>query len=237
MSYKSYQKKDDRSYTQGPFPTIELLKHKKDTVEAVLVHPDLSDELYHLIESISPVPLTEDKKSVEKLRDTEKTLVIGVFKKYEEKIFTGDHLVLVNPSNFGNLGTIIRSALGFRFKDIALIEPCCDPFNPQVLRASMGSLFSVRIECFQSFTDYRERFKDHTLYSFYTSKAIDVEEVQIDRTNPFGLVLGNESTGLEDAIRKQTIPVTLEMSEDIDSLNLTVAASIGLYTFMKKRTS
>lgn len=48
------------------------------------------------------------------------------------------HVVLHNPSDVGNVGTILRSALGFGFRDVAIIRPGVDPFDPRVLRASMA---------------------------------------------------------------------------------------------------
>ena len=50
-----------------------------------------------------------------------------------------NHIVLVNPSDMGNLGTIIRTAVGFGFTDIGIISPAVDAYNPKVIRGSMGS--------------------------------------------------------------------------------------------------
>ena len=55
----------------------------------------------------------------------------------------------------GNLGTILRSCLGFGMKDIAIIKPGVDIFDPKVVRASMGSIFSLNISYFNSFEDYK----------------------------------------------------------------------------------
>ena len=58
----------------------------------------------------------------------ENCYIIGVFKKYESKINPkSNHVVLVNPSNMGNLGTIIRTAIGFGINDIAIISPAVVP--------------------------------------------------------------------------------------------------------------
>ncbi len=48
------------------------------------------------------------------------------------------HLVLHQPSDAGNAGTILRTALGFGFQDIAIIPPAVDIYDPRVIRASMG---------------------------------------------------------------------------------------------------
>ena len=55
-----------------------------------------------------------------------------------------NHVVLVNPGDMGNMGTIIRTMLGFNYSNLAIIKPGVDVFDPRVIRASMGALFNTR---------------------------------------------------------------------------------------------
>ena len=66
----------------------------------------------------------------------------------------GNHVVLVNPGDMGNMGTIMRTMLGFNYYNLAIIRPGVDVFDPRVLRASMGAMFHLNIEYFDSFEDY-----------------------------------------------------------------------------------
>ena len=54
----------------------------------------------------------------------------------------------------GNMGTIIRTCVGFGIKNLAVIEPAVDIFNPKVVRASMGAVFHVNICRYDSFDTY-----------------------------------------------------------------------------------
>ncbi len=67
-----------------------------------------------------------------------------------------NHIVLVEPRNMGNAGTIIRTMLGFGYKNLALIEPAVDVFDPKVVRSTMGALFRINFEYFQTWEEYIE---------------------------------------------------------------------------------
>ncbi|MDB5477899.1 MAG: tRNA/rRNA methyltransferase, partial [Alphaproteobacteria bacterium] len=73
--------------------------------------------------------------------------VIGVFKQrmWETPAIADFHLALEEIRDPGNLGTIMRTAHAVNVRNILLIGPCCDPFNPEVIRASMGSFSAVQV--------------------------------------------------------------------------------------------
>ena len=150
-SIKPYKKSADYSYTLGAFPTIELIQSKSEKVREVLVHSTFTDtknleELCHK----NQIPLHIADKQIARLSDKENVFVIGIFEKYEQKLDgQNSQIVLVNPSNMGNLGTILRTAVGFGIYDIALISPAADVFHPKVVRSSMGALFRLRHQYFE----------------------------------------------------------------------------------------
>ena len=75
-----------------------------------------------------------------------------VFEKREGALDAGkNHAVLCQISDGGNLGTALRSLLGFGYEDVALVRPCVDAFDPHVVRASMGAFFHLRLRTFDTF--------------------------------------------------------------------------------------
>ena len=141
-------------------------------------------------------------------------------------------MVLVNPSNCGNMGTIVRSCLGFGVVDLAIVgKTSADPNDPKTIRASMGACASVRIEVFDDFADYQKRFPGNNLYPFMLDGSTKLQETTINK--PFSLIMGNEATGLDPAFKNIGQPIRIEHSSNIDSLNITIAASIGLYEATK----
>lgn len=235
MSYKVYSKKRERSYTWGAFPTFELIDKRPDLLQRVLVHSktdkSITDELMKRLDSSL---IVEDDKLLEKLANRENVYVLGVFRPDTRPLSPGNHVVLDEIATFGNLGTIMRTALGLGYHDIALIGNACDVFHPQVIRAAMGAHFSLRVEYFSDFISYRERFPDQTMYAFMGRSAIELSQLERVIT-PYSLLLGNESRGLPDTVLEFATPVSIAMSDEVDSYNITIAAAIGMYSFHQKK--
>jgi TrmH family RNA methyltransferase len=141
-----------------------------------------------------------------------------------------NHVVLVNPGDMGNLGTTLRTIVGFGITNLALIKPAVDIFDPRAIRASMGALFQVNFAYYESFNDYHMNFK-HNAYPFMTDGAVSIHEANF-RT-PFALVFGSESSGLTPGYQAVGTSVTIPHRPAIDSLNLSVAIGIALYQATK----
>ena len=231
----SYKSGNEFTYGLGATIAMEYLLKKKDAVRAVILHPDFrSEETIAKINSIcgKDIPVSVEAKPFNILSKKENCFVICVIEKKPAPLTDGNHMVLVNPSNCGNMGTIVRSCLGFGVKDIAIVGPkAADPFDPKTIRASMGACASVRIEVFEAFEDYQKRFPSNNLYPFMLDGSTILQETKINK--PFSLIMGNEATGLDPAFQNIGRPIRIEHSGDIDSLNITIAASIGLYEATK----
>jgi TrmH family RNA methyltransferase len=158
-----------------------------------------------------------------------------VFSKSEQALRPDtNHAVLHNISDSGNLGTILRTALGFGVEDIALIRPCVDVFDPKAVRASMGSLFSLRVRMYDDYESYAGAFAGRPVYPFMLDASIPLgEALKGKQPGPWTLVFGNEGTGLPASFAAVGQPVRIESGNRIDSLNLAVAAAIGLYEFTR----
>ena len=231
-SYKS-----DNIYTYGLGATVamEYLLKRRDVVRAVILHPGFrSEETIAKIRTIcgSDIPVSPEEKPFNILSKKDNCFVIVVIEKKKVKIQDGNHMVLVNPSNCGNMGTIVRSCLGFGVTDIAIVgKTSADPNDPKTIRASMGACASVNIEVFDEFSDYQKRFPQNNLYPFMLDGSTKLQETTINK--PFSLIMGNEATGLDPAFKDIGQPIRIEHSSNIDSLNITIAASIGLYEATK----
>ncbi len=230
---KPYKKGADYSYTLGAFPTYELIAGKKEKIRGVYVHSQYTDK-ENIVSTCKAgnIPVLTDDKLFNKISDKENCYVIGVFDKYEDILRENtSHIVLVNPSNMGNLGTILRTALGLGIQDIALITPCADVFNPKVIRASMGALFKLRVQMFESFEEYRSRYKKQEVFTFMLNGENTLEVQNCPKTELFSLVFGNEATGLDDSYLLAGTSVCIPQSPEVDSLNITIAVGIGAFLF------
>ena len=158
MKIKAYKKDFDYTYTLGVFETIELLKNRPDLVLRVYIKSNsYKNKGIPIIDEIcreKHIELIESDNTIQKLSKKDNCFAIAIIKKYEMTLQEGNHVVLVNPGDMGNMGTIMRTMLGFNYYNLAIIRPGVDVFDPRVLRASMGAMFHLNIEYFDSFEDY-----------------------------------------------------------------------------------
>lgn len=129
----------------------------------------------------------------------------------------------------GNLGTIIRTADAAGVAGIILIGNCCDPFAPEAVRATMGSIFAVPLvkmerDAFLKFA----RFWQGDVVATHLAARDDFR--QTSYKGPELIVMGGEGPGLSDEISAAcTRRVKIPMSGQLDSLNLAVATALMLY--------
>lgn len=238
MIVKKYKKDSDVSYTLGMTLTIELLKTKPEVLLKVYIHPELEETIAvkELLSSCKQrkIPIETNAKVFHILSEKENCFVIGEFKKYASTLSNKEnHIVLVHPSNAGNLGTILRSATGFEVQNIALISPAVDIFDPKTIRASMGAIFHMNFCYFDDFESYQNQYKHYHLYPFMLQAQLTLKEITFKK--PFSLIFGNEATGLPISFLEKGTSVLIPHSHHIDSLNLPIAVSIALYEASNKK--
>lgn len=230
---KPYKKSFEYSYTLGAFPTIELIKSRPELVQGVYIHSTFTDREH--LEALCrqyQIPVLQGDKTIAKVSDKENVFVVGVFRKFTcELEKEKSHLVLVHPSNMGNLGTILRTAVGFGIYDVACITPAADVFHPKVIRSSMGALFRLRHQYFESFSDYRAVYDKQEVFTFMLNGENQLNVSNCPKPELFSLVFGNEATGLDDSFLSVGTSIIIPQSPDVDSLNLTIAVGIGTYMF------
>ena len=233
-----YKKNQPTSYTLGITLTIELLKTHPELVKMIYCHPEYTGEgLEKIIELVyaNGIKMTVGTKIFNTLSQKENCYVIGEFTKFDNPIVKeNNHLVLVNPSDAGNIGTIMRSAVGFGFDDLVIITPAVDHYNPKVVRSSMGAIFHLRISTYESFETYLNDNLPHDYFPFMLKAKASLNWEFIPRSaKPVALIFGNEATGLPDSFLNVGTPLIINHSKAIDSLNLPTAVGIALYEFSK----
>jgi len=243
MDIKTYKKEFDYSYTLGAFPTFELVDAMPENIISVFSGSSFTD-MEKLKEKCASknVEFAVNDKLINKLSDKGNVYTAGVFKKYVQELdCSKPHVVLVNPSDMGNLGTIIRTAAAFGITDIAVIEPAADMFNPKTVRASMGSIFRIRMKRFASFDEYLKYTGENDgkgsrqIFTFMLNGEKPLTVNDCPKPDLYSLVFGNEASGLPDEFLNYGTSIIIPQSELVDSLNLTIAAGIGMYMFSSNK--
>jgi TrmH family RNA methyltransferase len=232
---EKYDKDSEYSYALGTTLVFELLKRKGDLATKVFISPKqkLDDTLQNVLAlaKLNNVQvISNNEKIFRALSAKDNVMMIGEFKKFSSTLDSKkNHVVLVNPSNMGNLGTIIRSCAAFSIGSLAIIRPAADIFDPRVVRASMGAIFSLPFAYFTSFEEYQKTFSNRHFYPFMLQAKTPLPSIK--KEEPYSLIFGNEATGLDASFLKVGTPLIIPQNSAIDSLNLDNAVSIALYAF------
>jgi tRNA G18 (ribose-2'-O)-methylase SpoU len=135
-----------------------------------------------------------------------------------------------------NMGLLFRNAAAFGLDGIVFGERCCDPFSRRSMRVSMGAALRVPFYKSENFTTSLEALKnrDFTLYAAVVDPAAE-NLAEISWPTRCGILFGNEMNGLDATSlsfcdHRVTIPIT----ENVDSLNLGVAAGVFMYAMQTK---
>ena len=136
----------------------------------------------------------------------------------------------------GNLGTILRSCDAVGVDGVVVCDRCTDIYNPNVVRASVGTLFTQPvIEAIGSETIlWLQKNKVQILAS---SPHATVEFTEVDLTGPVAIVVGTEQVGLtEKWLQVADLKVRIPMRGVADSLNVATATTLLLYEVLRQRT-
>ena len=130
----------------------------------------------------------------------------------------------------GNLGAVVRTADAVGAKGIVLVGDCVDPFSPEAVRATMGSIFSIPIaRCAEAgFAEWMGRFDGLTVGA-HLEGSVDYRSVDYEN-RPIVLLMGNEQRGLSEELANRCDElVRIPQAGRADSLNLAVSTGVMLY--------
>ena len=231
-----YDKRADYSYCLGLYPCHALLDSRPGAVQRLLLHPDGlgSEGVEKLRGRCAELGVREEMAERVLKRESKKDNCFAalVFEKYQLALDPeADHAVFCQISDGGNLGTACRAAVGFGYRNLAVVRPCVDVFDPHVLRASMGAFFRLNARVYDSFDEYRAEFPERETCPFMLDGSVPLNDAARNAGHPHTLVFGNEAAGLPTVFRTYGQSERIPQSDEIDSLNLAVAASIAMYTF------
>ncbi len=236
-SLEAYRTELDYSYCPGIFPSMECLMYRPDEVRRLLVHSSSAgrDGIEKLVSLATAhrIRVEEADRALGRISGKENCYAAAVFTKFRDDLLADKpHVVLHRPGDGGNVGTILRTALGLGIEDVALIRPCVDVFDPRTVRASMGSLFRLRVRVYDDFDAYRAEFPDRPLFPFMLDASVPLGEIR-EIPPVYTLVFGNEGSGLPHEFAAMGQAVRIESNDKVDSLNLGIATAIGIYRFTR----
>lgn len=151
---------------------------------------------------------------------------------------TSPSLVLVAEGieKSGNLGALMRSAESAGVDMMILCDPVTDIFNPNVVRASQGALFNLRIAVADNKTAYNF-LREKKMSLFATTPSAEEYYFTKNFRSPLAILVGSEHDGLSDfwLSKNDVQTISLPQIGICDSLNVNDAAVVVLYDVIRQR--
>ena len=146
-------------------------------------------------------------------------------------------MVLESVEKPGNLGAVLRSADAARADAVIVCDPLTDLWNPNLIRASIGAVFTVPTVCASS-AETIDWLKSRGIRILTAQLQDSSWYYDTDMTGGTALVMGTESTGLTDVWRRAAdAHIRIPMLGRLDSLNVSVSAAILLFEAVRQRNA
>ena len=204
--------------------------YKTNHLEAIIY-----SDLKYKIDGVKNIYVTENIIKKLSLTKTPQQ-VMGVCSFISEKVINPRRFLLIdNIQDPGNLGTLLRSCLGFNIDFIYLNNETVDIYNDKVIRASQGAIFHLDFT-YANLEEVIPMLKSHgvSVYGTDVTSGVDLEDIEVP--SKYAIILGNEGSGVNPKILNKTNKnIYIKTNPQLESLNVGVAGSIILYHFDKKR--
>ncbi len=144
-------------------------------------------------------------------------------------------LILESVEKPGNLGALLRTADAAGIDAVIICDPQTDFYNPNVIRSSVGCVFTTPIASATS-EETIAWLKHHgiTIYGTYLKASKPYHET--DYTGPSAIVMGTEATGLSDLwVQNSNSNIIIPMQGKIDSMNVSTAAAVVVFEAKRQR--
>ncbi|WP_158637908.1 TrmH family RNA methyltransferase [Spiroplasma monobiae] len=228
LSFKETKvQKEKNKYIIEGLKMVELAI-QKEVVEMILVEERLFDKYKHLP---NVVEISDNvSKKISDLKTNQG--IFAVCKIIENKEYIdSNYLILDGIQDPGNLGTLIRSAYAFGFKNVICSKDSVSFYNPKVLRATQSNHFDLCLKN-EDLTFFIDKLKQRNIIIVGTilrSESSSVDEVKGEQV---ALILGNEGQGISKAVtQKLNINIKIKTNPDLESLNVAIAGSILMNNF------
>ena len=144
-------------------------------------------------------------------------------------------LIAQSPEKPGNLGALLRTADAANLDAVIIADPKSDLYNPNIIRSSVGCLFTVNIGVGKS-EEVLQFLKERGIKLFSAALSASQLYSELDYTEAVAIAVGTEATGLtDDWINESDANVIIPMKGQIDSMNLSVSAAILIFEALRQR--
>jgi TrmH family RNA methyltransferase len=243
LQTKSKTRKQTQTFLIEGLREISLALKGGYELETILFCPDIISENQVRNLNSEEIQLIEISTEVyQKLayRDTtEGVLAVAKTKSLELNHISlpKNPLILVAESleKPGNIGALLRTADAARIDAVLIANPKSDLYNPNIIRASVGCIFTNQIAVGTT-TEIADYLRQNNITMYCATLQNSTPYHTEDYTKPTALIVGTEATGITDEFRNLADKnIIIPMQGEIDSMNVSVAASILIFEAKRQR--
>ena len=219
---------------------LELALKQRYQIQELFYSPELAPKNKFAADRLNTTEISADifKKIAYKAKPDGYLAVAKIVKKELKDIKLSKNpliIVLETVEKPGNLGAILRTAYAAEVDAIIITDPQTDIYNPNVIRASMGHLFTNQV-VIADVSDTKKWLIKNKIKTYGATTKAKKYYHQTDFQKPSAIVMGTEATGLSPKwLKNLDYEIKTPMQAGIDSLNVSVAAAIITYEARRQR--
>ena len=181
-----------------------------------------------IVNKIATTKNPQNILGIVKMLDHNITNLLPIIKGNKTKL-----IMLDDVNDPGNLGTIIRTAAGLGYDGIIMSPNTVDLYNEKVIRSTQGVMFKIPI-IKANLQEVIKLLKKEKVFCIGTALTNAKDVKHITKKDKFAICLGNEAKGIsKEVLDNMDENVRIAMKNDVESLNVSIAAGIIMYEMME----
>lgn len=181
-----------------------------------------------IINKIATTKNPQNILGIVKMLDHNITNLLPIIKGNKTKL-----IMLDDVNDPGNLGTIIRTAAGLGYDGIIMSPNTVDLYNEKVIRSTQGVMFKIPI-IKANLQEVIKLLKKEKVFCIGTALTNAKDVKHVTKKDKFAICLGNEAKGIsKEVLDNMDENVRIAMNNDVESLNVSIAAGIIMYEMME----
>lgn len=258
MNYKKKSESNKEGIVFGKQPVLELIEGSSVTVNKIWISDSFKDRTakdkilsfakekkvpYSIVPNAKINSITEHGNnqgialSIAPITYYEVNELIKELKGLDDSRIIGNTVLIANEiQDPHNLGAMIRTFIGAGGKYIFLTGRSSVGINSTVMKTSAGTLFKSKIARATNCNQLLEKLKDNEFWIVGTDSSEDSKDLySIDFPTKIAVLMGNEGDGLSSLIKKNCdFLARIPLSNEVESLNVSVAFGITLYEIIRQ---
>ena len=243
LKEKKYRDQENKFIVEGIKMVQEALTEQAKISKIVICEDCINDgtisqELLYEIAKQDCIYVSEKVfQSITDVTNPQGILAVLEKENGEDKILYDEDIIVVldGIQDPGNLGTILRTLDSVNLKQIILSEQTADPYNPKVVRSTMGAIYRVNMIRSKNIIETLKNMKKHKYDIVVTSLQTNESIYDIDYKKKV-IVIGNEANGVsKEVMELANKKVKIPMLGKTESLNASVATAVILYEYVRNK--